>query len=35
MRVLGRHGHPADKQERAHALVIKQAEQLGLDLLRA
>jgi type I restriction enzyme R subunit len=31
-RILRRHGYPPDKQERATALVIEQAEQLGLDL---
>jgi type I restriction enzyme R subunit len=31
-RILRKHGYPPDKQERATALVIEQAEQLGLDL---
>jgi type I restriction enzyme R subunit len=31
-RILRRHGYPPDKQERATALVIEQAEQLGLEL---
>ncbi len=31
-RVLRKYGYPPDKQERATALVIEQAEQLGLDL---
>jgi hypothetical protein len=31
-RVSHRHGYPPDKQERATALVIEQAEQLGLEL---
>jgi type I restriction enzyme R subunit len=31
-RILRKHGYPPDKQERATALVIEQAEQLGFDL---
>lgn len=31
-RVLRRHGYPPDKQEQATALVLEQAEQLGLEL---
>ncbi len=31
-RALRKYGYPPDKQERATALVIEQAEQLGLDL---
>jgi hypothetical protein len=31
-RILRKHGYPPDKQERATALVIEQAEQLGLDI---
>jgi type I restriction enzyme R subunit len=31
-RILRKHGYPPDQQERATALVIEQAEQLGLDL---
>jgi Type I restriction enzyme HindI endonuclease subunit-like, C-terminal len=31
-RILRKYGYPPDKQEQATALVIEQAEQLGLDL---
>jgi hypothetical protein len=31
-RILRKHGYPPDKQEQATALVIEQAEQLGLEL---
>jgi type I restriction enzyme R subunit len=31
-RTLRRHGYPPDKQEKATALVLEQAEQLGLEL---
>jgi type I restriction enzyme R subunit len=31
-RILRRHGYPPDKQEKATALVLEQAEQLGLEL---